>query len=107
MTRPWKRRVEIGPHVMLLGDCLEILPSLGPVDACLCDPPYGIGEDGGKFRGRKGQGHRVLEKKSWDKERLNPAFFSWLVGNNIPSIVWGGQLFRGFTAAVKGLALLG
>ncbi|MCG8271613.1 hypothetical protein MIC97_08870 [Aquamicrobium sp. NLF2-7] len=27
---------------MLLGDCLEILPTLGKVDAMVTDPPYGI-----------------------------------------------------------------
>ena len=29
------------------GDCLEIMPTLGKVDAVVTDPPYGIGEDGG------------------------------------------------------------
>ena len=43
MTPPWKRRVEIGPHVLYEGDCLEILPTLGKVDAVVTDPPYGIG----------------------------------------------------------------
>ena len=28
---------------LLLGDCLEILPGLGKVDAVVTDPPYGIG----------------------------------------------------------------
>jgi len=28
---------------MYLGDCIEILPTLGPVDACVTDPPYGVG----------------------------------------------------------------
>ena len=27
---------------LLLGDCLEILPGLGKVDACVTDPPYGV-----------------------------------------------------------------
>jgi site-specific DNA-methyltransferase (adenine-specific) len=37
-------RVEqIGDATLYLGDCLEILPKLGPVDAVVTDPPYGIG----------------------------------------------------------------
>lgn len=36
-------RVEkIGAATLYLGDCLEILPTLGKVDAVVTDPPYGI-----------------------------------------------------------------
>jgi site-specific DNA-methyltransferase (adenine-specific) len=35
-------RVEhIGRATLYLGDCREILPTLGRVDAVICDPPYG------------------------------------------------------------------
>jgi site-specific DNA-methyltransferase (adenine-specific)/modification methylase len=37
-----RRREVIGDCELLLGDCLEILPTLGPVDAVVTDPPYGI-----------------------------------------------------------------
>ena len=40
MTDPWKRRVEIGDCVLYEGDCLEIMPTLGGVDAVVTDPPY-------------------------------------------------------------------
>ena len=33
----------IGPHRLILGDCLEVMPALGKVDAVVTDPPYGIG----------------------------------------------------------------
>jgi len=37
-------RVErIGDATLYLGDCREILPTLGTVDAVVTDPPYGIG----------------------------------------------------------------
>jgi site-specific DNA-methyltransferase (adenine-specific) len=37
-------RVEhIGDAVLMLGDCRELLPTLGKVDAVVTDPPYGIG----------------------------------------------------------------
>jgi len=35
--------VVIGNATLYLGDCLEILPTLGDVDALITDPPYGIG----------------------------------------------------------------
>lgn len=33
---------------LILGDCLDVLPTLdaGSVDACITDPPYGIGAPG-------------------------------------------------------------
>jgi len=37
-------RVEqIGDCTLYLGDCCEIMPTLGKVDAVVTDPPYGIG----------------------------------------------------------------
>ena len=39
-------RVEqIGDATLYCGDCLEVLPTLGKVDAVVTDPPYGIGFD--------------------------------------------------------------
>ncbi len=38
-----RKEVIIGDCRLLLGDCLEILPTLGKVDAVVTDPPYGIG----------------------------------------------------------------
>lgn len=46
-------RVEtIGDATLYLGDCLEILPTLGKVDAVITDPPYGINEAAGKNKSR-------------------------------------------------------
>jgi len=42
------REERIGDCVLYQGDCLEIMPGLGKVDAVLTDPPYGIGESDGK-----------------------------------------------------------
>ena len=36
------RTEHIGDATLYLGDCLEILPTLGKVDAVVTDPPYGI-----------------------------------------------------------------
>lgn len=43
---PIIREVTIGPCRLIQGDCLEVLPLLGKVDAVVTDPPYGIGFSG-------------------------------------------------------------
>ena len=49
MADPWKRKEVIGGQTLYLGDCLEVMPALGKVDAVklkgcaiITDPPYGI-----------------------------------------------------------------
>ena len=39
---PWQRREVIGDCTLYLGDCREVLPTLGKVDAVVTDPPYGM-----------------------------------------------------------------
>jgi site-specific DNA-methyltransferase (adenine-specific)/modification methylase len=41
----------IGDATLYLGDCLEVLPTLGRVDAVVTDPPYGIGYDPTTYSG--------------------------------------------------------
>jgi len=36
------RKEQIGGCTLYLGDCLEILPEIGKVDAVVTDPPYGV-----------------------------------------------------------------
>ena len=48
----------IGDATLYLGDCLDILPTLGEVDAVVTDPPYGInGAISGEAK-RKGKKRR-------------------------------------------------
>jgi DNA modification methylase len=42
MNSAIRKEVVIGDCTLLLGDCLEILPTLGKVDAVVTDPPYGV-----------------------------------------------------------------
>lgn len=42
MADPWRRREQIGDCTLYLGDCLEVMPTLGKVDAVVTDPPYGV-----------------------------------------------------------------
>ena len=79
-----RKEVQIGDCRLLLGDCLEILPRLGRVDAIITDPPYGIGMDGGKI------GKAVYEQKDWDSKPIDA---QWIVDLGVPAIVWGGNYF--------------
>ena len=38
-----ERVEQIGDCTLYLGDCLEVMPTLGKFDAVVTDPPYGIG----------------------------------------------------------------
>ena len=38
--QPYQRVEKIGDCTLYQGDCLEIMPTLGPVDAVVTDPPY-------------------------------------------------------------------
>lgn len=69
-------RVEqIGDATLYLGDCLEILPTLGRVDAVVTDPPYNFStaSSGGKHG---------------------------LWGDAVNSAFWFGAVFRGFQQAI-------
>lgn len=44
---PWVREEIIGDCRLLLGDCMEILPTLGKVDAVITSPPYNMGVSAG------------------------------------------------------------
>ena len=71
---------------LYLGDCREILPTLGKVDAVVTDPPYGIGiNKSNRLSVSRGHGG-----ESWDDEAAD---MSWLVPMAVPSIVWGGNYF--------------
>ena len=59
----------------------------------IVDPEYGIGEDGGKFRDRKGGGHRVLKKKNWDKKPPELSYFNEIRRISRNQIIWGGNYF--------------
>jgi len=93
---------QIGDATLYLGDCREVLPTLGRVDAVVTDPPYGIGEDGGRFRGRKGQNIRVLPGLGWDKNRPEREIFDLMREVSAEQIIWGGNYFADYLPPSKG-----
>jgi len=78
---------------MLHDDCMSYMATLPDkaFELAIVDPPYGIGEDGGKFRGRLGQGHRMLEKKNWDNEKPSTEYFLELFRVSMNQIIWGAN----------------
>ena len=56
MAEPYRRKEVIGDCTLYLGDCRDILPTLGKVDAVVTDPPYGIG--GGSGTVGKSRAHK-------------------------------------------------
>ena len=80
---------EDGQITIYYGDCREILPTLGPVDLVLTDPPYGIGA---LMHGGKDTGHWGLlsQGNPWDMEK--PAL-DLILGMSAVLIIWGGNYF--------------
>lgn len=100
---PAAKRVEvIGQAELYLGDCMEIMPALGKFDLCLTDPPYGIGEDGGRFRGRKGQNIKVQPKGNWDSSTPPQEAFNLILSCSASQIIWGGNYFTDKLPPSKG-----
>ena len=93
MTLPYKRKEVIGDATLYLGDCLEILPTLGEVDAVVTDPPYGMGwnTDSKRFSGgnriSRGEGRDDWGDIKSDDEPFDPA--PWLGFNSV--VLWGAN----------------
>lgn len=91
-------------NTVIQGDCLEVMKQIPDksIDLVLTDPPYGIGEDGGKFRDRKGGRHRILDKMNWDKERPTKEFFDEMIRVSKNQIIFGGNYFTDYLLVSRG-----
>ena len=115
--------VVIGDARLYLGDCLEILPLLPKVDACITDPPYGIAKTWkGGFSGKHGWGKAGADaglRNEWDAEIPSDDLMALILAKADEQIIWGGNYFnlppsrcwliwnkpeRGFTLAEAELA---
>jgi DNA modification methylase len=85
----WREEV-IGDCRLILGDCRDVLPTLGPVDAVVTDPPYGLGAriDGG---GQAWQKLHVKGGHAWDQ--VTPENILQVVAAGKDAIIWGGNYF--------------
>lgn len=93
MSNPIKKDVTIGDCRLILGDCLEVMPLLGKVDAVVTDPPYGIGEDGAKSASRNKLAKADLyAHKDWDTSTADEAI-EMAVNISKNAIVFGGNYY--------------
>jgi DNA modification methylase len=88
------REERIGAHRLILGDCLEVMKTLGKVGAVVTDPPYGIGIADNPVR----QKHA---RKDWDGTPVNSEILQAIRAASSEQIIWGGNYFdlppsRGF-----------
>lgn len=89
------RKEIIGSCTLYLADCLNVLPSLGAVDAVVSDPPYGIDFDCTKKRTRSSafsMGITPLADRRWkkidgDDKPFDPS--PWIHFDKV--ILWGAN----------------
>ena len=81
----------IGDCTLYLGDCLEILPTLGRVDAVVTDPPYGIGS-WSSTGGNSLSAEEAEAINQWDK-RPSRELFDLIRSVSKNQIFWGGNYF--------------
>jgi site-specific DNA-methyltransferase (adenine-specific)/modification methylase len=88
-------RVEqIGAATLYLGDCLEILPTLGRVDAVVTDPPYGIGETNARNLSRaRGAYARDYGHFDWDQSPCSQEQIALMIAVSDWQIIFGGNFF--------------
>jgi site-specific DNA-methyltransferase (adenine-specific)/modification methylase len=89
-------RIErIGDATLYLGDCRDILPTLGPVDAVVTDPPYGIGEAAGKNSSR---GNFAVAKDygnaNWDDKPISDELMNLVKMSGRWNIIFGGNYYQ-------------
>jgi DNA modification methylase len=87
-------RVEqIGRATLYQGDSAEILPTLGRFDACITDPPYGIGADKAASKNEGKWGWVNYGETDWDAQRPSQAVFDAILASSRDQIIWGGNYF--------------
>jgi DNA modification methylase len=90
------RTETIGNHATLyLGDCRDILPTLGKIDAVVTDPPYGIAHTwkGGKGHGWGNARDQGELRNQWDAAAPDRALLEALIERANEVVFWGGNYF--------------
>ena len=91
------RKEVIGDCVLYQGDCMEIMPTLGKVDAVVTDPPYGIANKWkGGFSKKNGWSKAKVEswkRNKWDETPLGMEEIEKILSVGSKVIIWGGNYF--------------
>lgn len=77
-------------------DCIEYMRGLPDkiFDLTVCDPPYGIGEDGLKAHSRGKLAKPIMyTPKEWDRKAPDREFFDELLRVSKRAVVWGANHF--------------
>ena len=95
----------IGDCRLILGDCRDVLPTLGPVDAVITDPPYGIFTALGhseKWHGENSVYASGIAAMDWDDK---PSIETLLQIRDFAPLwcIWGGNYFASALGDCKGL----
>ena len=90
---------KIGRATLYLGDCTEVLPTIGRVDAVVTDPPYGLsidkqmaassGTQSGAMKARKGD----YIATGWDEQPMSLEVADSLMAISDVQIFWGGNYY--------------
>ena len=87
-------KVEIGLATLYLGDCAEVLPTLGRVNAVVTDPPYGIGEAAGKNKSRCNLAvAKDYGDDTWDNEIVDNQVIDLIRQISDWQIIFGGNYY--------------
>jgi DNA modification methylase len=100
------REERIGPHRLFLGDCMEVMPTLGKVDAVVTDPPYGIFKktaSDGKMFGKETIYSIDQKAAAWDVRPKADLFR--LIMAYPRYVVWGGNYFADMMGASPGVMI--
>jgi hypothetical protein len=100
---------EIGEHRLLCGDSTDSdavarLMDGHKIGIIVTDPPYGIGIDGQKESKSKNPKHnrKHHENLGWDSERPATELFGYLLSQDVPTLIWGGNYFADLLPASRG-----
>lgn len=86
--------VVIGDATLYLGDCREILPTLPKADACVTDPPYGIGEAAGKNASRGNLAPATdYGDDDWDDAPISPELLASVLSAARWHVIFGGNFY--------------
>jgi hypothetical protein len=100
---------EIGEHRLLCGDSTDSdavarLMDGQKIGIIVTDPPYGIGIDGQKESKSKNPKHnrKHHENLGWDSKRPATELFGYLLAQDVPTLIWGGNYFADLLPASRG-----
>lgn len=92
----YKRKEIIGDCVLYLGDCMDVMPLLGKVDAVVTDPPYGIADiwsGGSEKHGWTKANKEGKLRNEWDDKPIGKFEIDLITSISDIQIIWGGNYF--------------